>query len=314
MKLDWKKWTTDERLLKRLIITVGVLVVLVIVAFGGYYYYDRYYSAKPKVMDTNIQKAEQAVNLDPKNLDKRLDLANLYLINNRFTDAISSAAQVLQQDPENQKGWLILGLGYALKSQPDAAIEPLQKYYDANKNSNMPGLNKTLQTAAYYLGVSYYKMGQADKAAEPLENAVRWAKTDADAMYQLGLVYTVQKKYNDALAMFTYATALVPDYREAYEGMAAVFTQTNQTDLVNYAQGMVSYSNKDYATAIDLLLKSTQAKADFSPAFSGLGLSYEAQGDLEKAKLAFETALKLESTNLTAQQGDQRVTNLLNKK
>ncbi len=314
MKLDWKKWSTDERLLKRLIIMVSALVVLVIVAFAGYYYYDRYYSAKPKAMDVNIQKAEQAVTLDPKNLDKRLDLANLYLINNRFTEAIANATQVLQQDPQNQKGWLILGLGYAMISKPEAAVEPLQKYYDANKNSPMPGLNKTLQTAAYYLGVSYYKMGQVDKAAEPLENAVGWAKTDADAMYQLGLVYTAQKNYNDALAMFTYATTLVPDYREAYEGMANVFTQTNQTDLVNYAQGMVSYSNKDYAKAVELLLKSVQAKADFSPAFSGLGLSYEALGDLQQAKVAFDTALKLEQTNLTAQQGSQRVANLLNKK
>ena len=55
--------------------------------------------------------------------------------------------------------------------------------------------------------------------------------------------------------MFTYATAFVPDYQEAYEAMAEVFTLIQEPDYNNYAQGMVAYAKKDYKTAIDLLLK-----------------------------------------------------------
>ena len=54
---------------------VSLLLGVVILGFGAYYYYDRYYSPKPKTMDLAIQKAEQALVLDPKNADKRLDLA-----------------------------------------------------------------------------------------------------------------------------------------------------------------------------------------------------------------------------------------------
>ena len=171
-----------------------------------------------------------------------------------------------------------------------------------------------LQTSAYYLGDSYLKLGQPDKAIEPLENDVKWSKTDADAMYKLGLVYTEVKNYSDAIAMFTFSTAFVPDYREAYEGMAKVYTLTQKPELVDYAQGMVAYSKKDYKTATDLLLKSAQVKSDFAPTFAGLGLAYEASGELQKSIGAFETALKLDQYNLTAQQGRQRVETLSNKK
>ncbi len=314
MKLDIQRITTDTRLLKRLIILVGLLVVVVIIGFGAYYYYDRYYSATPDPMQQAIQKAEQALSVDPKNPDKRMDLAEAYLFNSRYVDAISNANEVLLGDPQNQRAWLVIGLGYAMNGNPSAAVEPLQKYYDANKDSSMPGLNRTLQTAAYYLGVSYDKLGQPDKAADPLENTVKWSKTDADALYSLGVVYTELKKYNDALQMFTYATAFVPNYREAYEGMAKVFTQTVQLDYLNYAEGMVAYSKEDYKTAISLLLKAAQDKPDFAPTFAGLGLSYEATGDLLKARDAYDTALKLDQTNLAAQQGRQRVEVLINKK
>jgi tetratricopeptide (TPR) repeat protein len=314
MKLVIQNLLTDTRLLKRLIIVIGLLLVVAVIGFGGYYYYDRFYSSKPKAMDLTVQKAEQALVQDPSNPTKRLDLAQLYLVNGRYADAIQYTNQVLVVDANDQRAWLILGLSQAMKGDPAAAVEPLQKYYDANKDSSMPGLNRTLQSAAYYLGESYYKLGQADKAVDPLENAVKWSKTDADAMYELGLVYTAQKNYDGALQMFTFATAFVPDYREAYEGMSKVFSLTQNQDLANYAQGMVAYSKKDYATAITFLLKSAAAKSDFAPTFAGLGLTYEATGDLQKSIGAFETALKLDQNNLTAQQGRQRVEILINKK
>jgi tetratricopeptide (TPR) repeat protein len=309
-----QKLTTDTNLLKRLIILVSLLLVVAIFGFGAYYYYDRYYSSKPKAMDLTIQKAEQALVLDPKNADKRLDLAQAYLVNNQYVDAISNASQVLLENPEHQRAWLLLGMGYAMKGDPSSAIQPLQKYFDANKNTSMPGLNKTLQTAAFYLGDSYYKMGQPENALEPLESDVKWSKTDADAMCKLGLVYIELKKYSDALNMFAFATAFVPNYLEAYEGMAKIFTLTNEPDFVNYAQGMVAYSKEDYPTAISLLLKASQAKPDFSPVFAGLGMAYEAQADYLKSRDAFDAALKLDQTNLTAQQGRQRVEIIINKK
>lgn len=122
MKLEIQNLLTDTRLLKRLMIAVGTLLVVAVIGFGGYYYYDRFYSAKPKAMDLTIQKAEQALVQDPSNPEKRMDLAQLYLVNNRYADAIQYTNQVLIADPNNQRAWLVLGLSYAMKGDRKSVV------------------------------------------------------------------------------------------------------------------------------------------------------------------------------------------------
>ena len=177
----------------------------------------------------------------------------------------------------------------------------------------MPGLNKAMQSAAYYLGDSYLSLGKPDQAVHPLEQAVGWSQTDADAMYKLGVAYLGVKRFDDALSMFQAATRFVPNYTECYQGMAGAYQGLNEPDYVNYANGMVAYSKKDYQTALALLLKAVQAKPDFIPALNGLGLTYESMGDLKNAKSNYEAVVKLNANDFTATTGLQRVDALLTK-
>jgi len=80
-----------------------------------------------------------------------------------------------------------------------------------------------------------------------------------------------------------------------------------QPELATYARGMMAYSKKDYQGALGLLLKSAQAKPDFPLTFAGIGRTYEALKDLPNAKIAYETALKLDPNNFTASTGILRV-------
>ena len=148
----------------RLIIIVGALLVVVALAFGGYYYYDRYYSSKPTAMELTIKKAEQALVQDPKSADKRMDLAELYLVNSRYPDAIEYASQVLLTDAQNQRAWLVLGLGYAMKGEPAPSIEPLEKYYAANKDSEMPGLEQNSPNGGVLPGRQLLQVGPGRKS------------------------------------------------------------------------------------------------------------------------------------------------------
>jgi tetratricopeptide (TPR) repeat protein len=299
--------------LQRLVILTAIVLGVATVSFAGYYYYDRYYSAQPKVAEVSMSAAEQAVAEDPQNPDKRLALAETYMFNRRFSDAIAQAQQVMSAYPDNQRAWLILGLANALSGNPTEAVGPLQMYVDANKDSDLPNLNKSLQSAAYYLGDSYLQLGQPDLAVPVLEMAVQWNQTDADAMYKLGMGYLGVQTYDKAVDMFLAATTFVPDYTEAYQGMTAAFSALNEPDLVNYSLGMQAFSKKDYPTALTLLLKAAQAKPGFPPIFTGLGMTYEAMNDLEKAKSSYEAALQLDPANFTATTGLQRVEALLKK-
>jgi len=299
--------------LQRIVILVAIALVLAVVSFGSYYYYDRYYNPQPKSADVMLSEAEKAVRDKPDDPEVRLNLAETYMVNSRFDDAIALAKQVMEAYPENHRAWFVFGVANALGGKPAEAIDPLQKFLDASKDAEMPGLNKTLQSAAYYLGDSYLRLNQPDKAVAPLENAVNWSKTDADAMYKLGMAYIGIKRYEEALGMFQSATRFVPNFTECYQGMVVAFEALNAPDYANYARGMVAYSKKDYESALTLLKASSQKIADFPPVHNGLGLTYEALGDLQNAKTSYETAVKLDPEDFAASTGLQRVEALLKK-
>lgn len=299
--------------IQRIVILVAIALVLALVSFGSYYYYDRYYTNQPKVVDVSVEQAEQAVRDNPNDPEVRLGLAETYMANRRFDEAIDLAQSIRAAYPDNQHAWFVLGIANALKGNAEAAIEPLQKFLDANKDADMPGLNKALQSAAYYLGDSYLQIGAPDKAVPVLEQAVDWSQTDADAMYKLGKAYMGVGQFDKAIQMFQVATSFVPNYTEVYVAMAESFTQINQPALVDYAHGMEAFSTKNYSNALELLLKSAQAKPDFAPTFTGLGLTYEATNDLKNAKSSFEVALKLNPQDFSASNGLQRVDAQLNK-
>jgi tetratricopeptide (TPR) repeat protein len=304
---------SDTHQLTRIVILAGVLLVVVVVSFGGYYYYDRYYNNEVSAPENIISQAQQAVEKNPQDPEARLGLAEAYMVNRRYDDALGEANQVMVAFPDNQHAWLVVGVANALKGNPKDAVEPLQKFYDANKDADMPGLNKVLQSAAYYLGDSYLQLGQPDKAVPVLEKAVEWSQTDSDAMVKLGTAYIAVQRFENAVTMFQAATRFVPNYTEAYQGMAIAYQAMNEPAFTDYANGMVAYSKKDYRNALDLLLKASKAEPEYVPALSGLGLTYEALSDLQNAKVSYEAALKLTPEDFTAKSGLQRVESQLNK-
>jgi tetratricopeptide (TPR) repeat protein len=293
--------------IQRIVILLAIILVAGLVSFGTYYYFDRYAKTQVPVAKKSVAEAEQAVRDDPGNPDVRLALTETYLLYGRFDDAIEQALQVQKEYPDNIRVDFVLGISYANNGNPELALAPLQKFIDNRKDEEMPGLDKQLQAASYYLGDSYLQLDKPDQAILPLENAVNWSETDADSMYKLGIAYAGIKDYSKAVNMFHAATTFVPDYLDAYKAMADSYEAQAMPELVNYARGMMAYSNKDYQKALALLQKSAEAKPDFAPTFAGLGRTYEALSDLPNAKLAYEAALKIDVNNFTASIGLQRV-------
>ena len=312
-KTFMERYFSTSKQVKRIIILSVIALVLVVGSFAGYYYFDRFYSNQSPVSEKTIAQAEQAVQADPTNIETRMALAETYILYQRYDDALAQASQVFASDPENKRSWLVIGVANASNGHPADAITPLTNYVNAFKDEEMAGLDKALQTASYYLGDSYLQLGQPQEAILPLEQTVGWSQMDADAMYKLGLAYSGVKRYGEAVAMFHSAINFVPAFTEAYQAMATAYDADNFPVLGDYARGMVAYSQKDYPAAIDLLLKSAEKYSDFAPIFAGLGLTYEAMGDLENAKSSYDTAVKIDPTNFTASNGAERVAILLNK-
>ena len=113
--------------------------------------------------------------------------------------------------------------------------------------------------------------------------------------------------------MFAGATTFVPDFLDAYNAMALAYDAAGKPEYGDYARGMAAYSKKDYKAAIGLLSKSAQAQPGFAPTYAGLGMAYEALGDLQQAKTAYEAALQRDPNNFSAKNGLERVEKLINK-
>ena len=299
--------------IRRLIVLLVVIIGLLLLSFGSYYYYDRYYRTQQPMSQQSVSQAEAAVRADPQNPDKRISLAEVYMLNRRFDDAILQANQVMTAQPNNERAWIVLGIAYANSNRPAQAIDPLTKYFNAHKDDDMAALNRSLISAAYYLGDSYLQLNQPDKAIPPLVKAVAWSQSDADAMYKLGMAFMGIKDYASAIEMFTRATNFVPNFTEAYQAMEKAYTASNQQDLATYARAMVAFSQKDYQAALPLLLQVTKAQPNFAPGFAGLGSVYEATNDLKDAQAAYQAAVKIDPNNFAASNGLQRVNMVLGK-
>jgi tetratricopeptide (TPR) repeat protein len=302
--------------LQRIVILSGVVLVLLAGTFGAYYYYDRYYQPQGISADIAITQAEKDVDSDPSSVEKRLVLADKYMQAGRWDDALSQLAQAQLGNPDEPQQSLInlnSGVSFHQSGKFEEAIDPLTKYVAVYKDEDMPGLDKKLQAAAYYLGDSYINLGKYEEAVTALELCVGWSRTDADALYKLGIAYMNLGENEKAIENITIATDFDPNFVEGFKALAEIYTSLGQDALSNYANGMVMYGNKEYDQALQLLLDSTQQKPDFSRSQLALGLTYEALGEFENARDAYKKSLSIDPSGFSANSGYKRIELLLQK-
>ncbi len=293
----------NSRQLTRIILVLGLCLVLGSLGFGAYYYSQRYMSPVKKVSpdDQALIDLGNAVRKDPTDVQSRAKLAETYLLNRRFDEAIAQSNKILEAYPENESAMLTLGVAYIYTQKFTQAIPPLEKFISIREKGQMPNLDTSLESALYFSGMAYIETDQAEKGVTVLSRALGMNATDADATYQLGRAYARSGKHEQAIHTFEIATLFVPDYTAAYQGMLDSYLVLKDQTRASYARGMVAYSIKDYQTATSELERVVLALPDFVPAYIGLGMSYEALGDLDKAAQNAKKALELDPQNPTAQ-------------
>jgi Flp pilus assembly protein TadD len=102
---------------------------------------------------------ELKVELDrnPEDLDKRLELARLYLVRQDMRSAWKETRQVLQRSPQNPLALTYEGLIRIAAGKPESSIEPLQKAIATNPDL----LEAYLQLAFAYLRLDRVRDAEA---------------------------------------------------------------------------------------------------------------------------------------------------------
>ena len=298
----------DNRLLTRVVLALLAAVVLTVGAFAAYYYWDRYVAiGDQSPVERNIAHLEQMVRKNPEDAETRLSLAQYYLENAMYAKALDQTQQILKAYPDSEGALFIVGVASGRSGQPQAALEPLEKLAAMRRKSPMAKIDTVLQATLYYLGENYVKLDTTDKAIAVLGEALTIDRTDADALYQLGVAYAQGGQHQLAVEQWQQAVLFVPDHADAYRQMANSYDALSMPDYVIYARAMAAYSSQDYAQARTALEQAAARLPDFPAVHLGLGLTYEHLKEFQLATQSYQRVLAVDPHNLVATYGLERI-------
>lgn len=242
------------------------------------------------LLERQISSLEDEVAQNPNNLNKKVDLALLYSDADLHKKAVAELMIVLESEESHQEALLALGYVYMSMGSYKEALEPYGKIVELNKDNPMRYINRQLQSTHYYMGVAYFNLGNYEYAIQSLKECLAIDKTDADAWYMLGNAYHSLQDLQKAIEAYEQAVRFVPDFQEAYQGLALCYEATGQTEIVLYADAMVNYCSGLTDEAINQLEQVVALNQNFTEAYFGLGLAYEKKGEINKAINAYERA------------------------
>jgi len=257
---------------------------------------------KDTPLSREIELTQQSVKASPGDASLRIRLALLYTDAKRYRDAERELGNVLEEDSGNQAALNAMGALRVAQGKYDQALAPLGHVIELNKNNPMRGFSRELETAHYLLGKAYVELRRFDLAVDSLEMALLIDSTDADAHLLLGMARQRQGLHQEAIKHFGEAVAFVPDFKEAYQAMAASYRALGYGARADYADAMARFSSGSYQEASDSLQNVVRAEQDFVPGLLGLGLAYEKLGRTGNALECYYAVLRLEPDSWLAWQ------------
>lgn len=263
--------------------------------FAGF---GEYYIAQGDV-DTAIERFQEAMNLDPKNVEAKTGYGEALAVRGNNLLAKDQAAsakgvflEALKYDPDNVAANFGLAQVYDELGQQADAIAAYEK---SLKN------DKELTEIYLPLGVLYYQTGEIAKADELLTNAYTRNPESAETQFFYGLVRAAQNKTEEALKAFQKAKTLDATLADAFFFAGEMLVRQKQTsdavgDYVQattlkpgYFDAWVSLGDaqlelKNYAGAILAYTKASKIKNNDWQVFAGLGDAYLQSKDFPAAE------------------------------
>jgi predicted Zn-dependent protease len=193
-------------------------------------------------------------------------------------DRISLLESILQMEPKPTGPFKTFGnfnrirtKAFVEEREPHVAITHFQSLIDANPN----------HWEGYYgLGLAYRKMGRFDKSVEVLQRAHSLAPRDLDISRELGIVYFLSGKVDQAI--------------ENLEAVRFAAGEDQRSDLMTlYYLGRGYQEKGDFPKALPLLLKVQKEEPEYIDVNLHLGSVYGRMGQKGLSHLYFGKYFKL---------------------
>jgi tetratricopeptide (TPR) repeat protein len=246
-----------------------------------------YFLTQADILFTNLlipqakQAFEKSLELDPKNTEVYLKLAELHLYLKKYKDCLQYANEALKIDKHMAKAYFIKGFAFKEGGDTAKAISSFQTCVE-QEPENYDGYMQ--------LGL-LYSARKSKLAAQYFSNALRLNPKSIEALYGRGLFYQETKEFNKAFEDYTSILRIDPNYKDAHYNLGYIH-------LVHL---------KVYDQAIRHFNDAIRSDPYFVQAYYNRGLCYENLGDIAAAAKDYKQALNIFPTYKLAKEGLKRV-------
>ncbi len=258
-----------------------------------------------------IDEYKKAIQHDPQSSYIYIELANAYLRHRRVRDAVQEAENAIRIEPNNLDAHKLLGSIYlSIIRSEDSNRSPASGEYlkkAIQEHEIIARLDATDTSSLLTLGQLYRYDGQTDKATATLRKLLELVPSSEAALTQLAQIYSDQGNFKDAINVFKKALEVNPnsprilaelaftyeqskDYKNAIEAYKkAMEADEDSLDLrKGLAQALLEDSQDDQAEK--QYLKILEADPDEGIAYLRLGQIYRKRHEFEKALDNFNKA------------------------
>lgn len=226
---------------------------------------------------------EECSNLDSRNIDCRLNLAEMYLAVGELKKGQKRLNEILDFDSKNSSALFLTG-NYALMEEDTVKA---MKYIQAAINED-----QDLFKAYDQMGVLYSAKGDL-LALDYFNAALRLKPYRYDVHYKVGMFYQSLQAFDEA----------VQAYHRVLEADA------NHTSSMHNIAVIAVFAG-DYPRAIEYFTKAISVDASYLEAYFGRAYTYELMGELIKSESDYRTSLMLNPKYMPSRDGLGRIEGL----
>lgn len=265
-----------------------------------------------------IAPLEKSIQLNIDNAEAYFYIGNCYEELRDFAKAADAYEKYLELNPKDAwQGYYQLGLCRKELEQHEAAIAAFQEalkekpqdlkisyqlaqtfhkvgqYENAEKTYQLLAELSPEDAVTYYNTIlrMYDQAGMNDKAINAAQKLIELQPNNADAVYNLGYMFTKLKKWNEAIESFNKALEIRPNFEYAYANIG-----NSYYEMKNYTKSLEAYKKfaelmpdspdgwywigvnymqlKKWSDAIDPLDKAIELRPDYAYALYNLAITY----------------------------------------
>jgi tetratricopeptide (TPR) repeat protein len=228
----------------------------------------------------NVKRTEQllkrSVEMNPDDSEGVLRLAQLYHYLTKYEEEIVLLNRVLEKDPRNAQAYYMKGVMYKEAKDTAKAISNLQQAVEKDPDHYNAYIQLGLLAA----------MQKNPLAEQYYLNAINISPNSEEAIYNLGIYYQENEKYDRAIETYTTLLKINPRHFDAHFNIATIDTRW----LKKYDEALTHFSQ-----AIEIDPKNARG-------YFGRGVCYKKMGNLKNAEADFRTALQMDPTYTAAAQ------------